>query len=522
MILKSERGSKGHSWWWERLDSAFIYADEDGVALQELVRKLTGDTTATVKGFSGASNKFLISDNVDLCGPMSGLQVTAPSATTAFAIKTSEHEAIELISADQGAVLLKLHYRNAKIFLSGCTKIIDINAELATGRFDIRDHVLAALPLVLYIRWAFPKTCWKAPETNACLIIDDPVLKTAHGFVNFRKLLALMKRHDFCTNIAFIPWNWRRSNPAISRLFTENSKYYSMSVHGCDHTRAEFGSRDQNRLYWKAKQALERMVHHESDTGIHHDRIMVFPQGIFTEAAMQALKHTDFVAVVNNDTITVDANPRAIKIADVWDIAVMSYGDFPIFTRRYPWEGVENFAFDALLGKPVIVVIHHDFCSDGYQRLTDFVDRLNAINCRLNWASLSEVVRRSYRERHPSVNVIEVEMYGTELRLDNQSDQQKHFVVKRHEFDPSVIKHIRAGSEQIGWTLSDNNINFEIELERHQSVTVRIEFHSLDGIARPSENMHYRFQAMLRRYLCEIRDNYVAKHKSLSLFRLLR
>src|SRR5436305_9407582 len=156
------------------------------------------------------------------------------------------------------------------------------------------------------------------------------------------------------------------------------------------------------------------MNRHESITGICHDPVMVFPQGIFSEAAMSALKRTDLIASVNNDIISADPHPRTITISDVWDIAVMCYS-FPLFTRRYPWEGVENFAFDALLGKPVIVVIHHDFCSDGYQRLTDFVDRLNAINCRLNWASLSEVVRRSYRERHPSVNVIEVEMYGTEL-----------------------------------------------------------------------------------------------------------
>ena len=49
----------------------------------------------------------------------------------------------------------------------------------------------------------------------------------------------------------------------------------------------------------------------------------------------------------------------------------MRYSSFPIFTRRYPWEGIENFAFDILLGKPALIVIHHDYCSDGYDRLTD-------------------------------------------------------------------------------------------------------------------------------------------------------
>ena len=163
------------------------------------------------------------------------------------------------------------------------------------------------MPLVLYIKWAFAETCWSAPETNACLVIDDPVLKPTHGFVNFQELLSLMKRHKFSTNIAFIPWNWRRSAPQVVRLFKENPDNYSISVHGCDHTRAEFGGPDRQRLYWKTRRALDRMNRHESITGICHDRVMVFPQGIFSEAAMSALKHSDLIAAVNNDVISSDS-----------------------------------------------------------------------------------------------------------------------------------------------------------------------------------------------------------------------
>ena len=44
----------------------------------------------------------------------------------------------------------------------------------------------------------------------------------------------------------------------------------------------------------------------------------------------------------------------------------MTYGAFPIFTRRYAFHGVENFAFDLLLGKPCLIVAHHDsFKDDG-------------------------------------------------------------------------------------------------------------------------------------------------------------
>ena len=150
---------------------------------------------------------------------------------------------------------------------------------------------------------------------------------------------------------------------------------------------------------------------------------MVFPQGIFSEAAMGALKRTDLIASVNNDIISADPHPRSITISDVWDIAVMRY-TFPLFTRRYPWEGIENFAFDTLLGKPAIAVIHHDYCSDHCARLVNFIEQLNALPCAPTWRNLGEVVRRSYRQREISPGVLEVEMYGAELRVENRSVNQ--------------------------------------------------------------------------------------------------
>jgi hypothetical protein len=322
-----------------------------------------------------------------------------------------------------------------------------------------------------------------------------------------------MKRHNFSTNIAFIPWNWRRSSPEVVRLFRENPESYSISVHGCDHTRAEFGSADRQRLYWKAQQALKRMNRHESITGIDYDPVMVFPQGIFSEAAMSALKRTDLIASVNNDIISADPRPRAITISDVWDIAVMRY-TFPLFTRRYPWEGIENFAFDALLGKPAIAVIHHDYCSDHCARLVDFVQRLNALQCAPTWRSLGEVVRRSCRQREVSPGAVEVDMYGTELRIENRSHEPKHFLVRRRECEPSAIDRISTGAQEISWRSVDGSIDFEIELNPGETRIIKMKFHDLAGKGHNEDNLPYRLKTMLRRYLCEARDNYVAPMRS--------
>jgi hypothetical protein len=497
--------------WKEQVHSALVYAGNDFEILQKLVRTLTGDNYAVLCKINPGVGDVAASDHFnDFCGVMAGLRVAVSKADldTSLILNTPKGNTINIISHGDGSTFLKLEYKRVPVFLSTSSKIIDIDAELTSQNFDVREHFLSAVPLVLYIKWVFAETCWNAPEVNACLVIDDPLLKPTHGFVNFKELLSLMKRHKFSTNIAFIPWNWRRSAPEVVRLFRENPERYSLSVHGCDHTRAEFGSFSEQRLCWKVQQATERMSRHRSITGIHHDPVMVFPQGIFSEAAMSALKHTDLIAAVNNDVISVDPCPRAITISDMWDIALMGY-TFPLFTRRYPWEGIENFAFDALLGKPAIAVIHHDYCSDHCAHLVNFVQQLNALQCAPTWRNLGEVVRRSCRQRETSPGAVEVEMYGTELRIENCSDQPKHFAIRRRECEPSAIQRICTGAQEIIWKAVNGHINFEIGLNPGENRLIKMRFHNLPEKGFDGDNLPSRFKTMVRRYLCEVRDNYI-------------
>jgi hypothetical protein len=454
---------------------------------------------------------------------MAGVRVAASAADVraSLILNGSNRSGRNIIAADDGATFLTVGYENVAVFLSTSESVIDIDSELTSENFDIREHFLTAVPVVLYIKWAFAGACWNSPEANASLVIDDPLLKPDYGCVNFKELLALMERYHFATNIAFIPWNWRRSNPDVARLFTQRPEHYSISIHGADHVAAEFGGRDREQLYWKIKRAVDRMSDHETSTGISHEKVMVFPQGIFSEAAMDVLKRSNFAAAVNTDVLSVDPHPPAIRISDVWDVALMRYGSFPIFTRRYPEQEIGNFAFDILLGKPCIIGAHHDFCRDRYKHLLEFVNRLNALARPPSWRSLGEVVRRSFRQREISPGVLEIEMFGTELRLENYSGQRQRYLIRRRELEPSDIKDVRAGSSQLTWSFSDGCVRFELELERDQQATIRVQFRGLIGSSDGNENLSYRVRTRLRRYLSEVRDNYIVKNK-LQLSRLFQ
>ncbi len=494
----------------QNIHSAFVFADGDPQVLEKLVQLLAGDERAELRHIHSGGEEFVVANDTEFCGIMASLRVpvSSPNDDVCLVSNIGDTGALSLISSASGSIFLKLQCGDVPVFVSTSAEIIDIDRKLTTQNFDVRAQFLSAVPVVLYIKWAFAETCWNAPQANACLVIDDPVLKSTHGFVDFQQLLSLMKRHNFSTNVAFIPWNWRRSAPEVVQLFRENPAHYSLSVHGCDHTRGEFGSSDRQRLYWKTQQAIERMTQHQSITGISHDRVMVFPQGIFSEAAMDVLRRTGLIASVNNDVISADPHPRAITVSDVWDIAVMRYS-FPLFTRRYPWEGIENFAFDALLGKPAIAVIHHDYCSDHCARLVNFIQRLNALHRAPTWRNLGEVVRRSCRQREVSLGAVEVQMYGTELRIENRSEQPKRFLIKRRDHEASAIQRICAGPQEISWKPVNGHIELEIELNPGENQVIQIRFYDAAEKRRSGDNLPYRLKAMLRRYLCEVRDNYV-------------
>ena len=499
--------------WAERVQSVFVYAGQDTVATQTLLRRVVDDPTAAVIAGDHPSQWTVSAHWPDFCGPMSGLSVAAGQShdgTTFVFHSTVAHEAI--ISTDQRVGFFRSDCHGVPLFFSAASSIVDLDSPITATNFDVREHFLPSVPLVLYVKWAFADSCWRAPDPQACLVIDDPLLRPRYGFLRYSELLDAMRRHNFTTNIAFIPWNWRRSRSPVVRMFEENPERYSLSTHGCDHTGSEFGTRDESLLAWKVKRASDRMSWHESRTGIRHDHIMVFPQGVFSDAAMDTLKRANLVAAVNTEVISADSGTPAIRTSDVWDVAVRTYHNFPLFTRRYPSQGIENFAFDIILGKPCIVVAHHDVCRDRYRHLTEFIQRLNALNCRLSWQSLGSVVRSACRQREQSTDGVEVEMYASELIVTNRSKQRRHYVIRKHESDPSVVEQVRVDSRPVAWKFDHGELRIDLDLNPAEQVLLCVRFREVERRwDRSPESLGYKVKTLLRRAASEARDNYVTR-----------
>ena len=411
---------------WRDAAAVYLYATENTAACSAALQVVTGSTSCRFAPLAAGDLSVEISNRFpDLCGPMSGLTARMrPGRRDQVCEIDAATAAVErILDTQMGALFLGVRRHGLQIFVSPSSEIPDVAAPSAGRWFDVRDDFGACVPLVMFLKWAFRDMCWQPHEAGACLIIDDPLLKPRYGFFDFAMLDRLMRERHFATNVAFIPWNYRRTAPAIARMIVASEGRFSISTHGCDHTRAEFGTKSVAVLNAKTALTQQRMEQHFRRTGVRHDDAMVFPQGVFSAASLRALQQHQFLAAVNTEVLSAD-DPIGPTLADLWSTALLNHSSFPLFTRRYPHLGLENFAFDILLGKPCLIVEHHVFFRDGGVRAGEFIDALNALNVQLRWQPLGKVIRRAYQWRKAPSGDVHIRMFANELELKNEHPRE--------------------------------------------------------------------------------------------------
>jgi hypothetical protein len=443
-------------------------------------------------------------------GPMSGIRLEMAFGAEDGTVVSSEQPSggvVPIISVNGALAFLRTDRQGIPAYFCASTTVVDIDAQVRSNFYDVKSHFLAAVPLVMFVTSLFRDVMWRPRELGACLIIDDPLLKARYGFCDFPHLRESMKQHGFTTNIAFIPWNWRRTTRRASEFFRRDEGF-SVSIHGCDHVAAEFGSASPDTLDSKARLAQARMRAHQQRTGIAHEPVMVFPQGVFSHECPPILKVNKFVAAVNTEIAPVNNGHARTAVRDVWDTAILSYATFPIYTRRYASHGIENFAFDLLLGKPCFIVAHHEFFRDRGAALIGLVQKLADLNCALTWRSPLDVIQRAYRRRIEG-DVEHIEMYGSELRVTNDSDSPSEISVRKREDDPSLVASVAIDDAGVNWTNGGDEVRFSLRLPPGGQALVKVIYRDSPVRSSPSASVKYKVGVAARRFLSELRDEYV-------------
>jgi len=124
------------------------------------------------------------------------------------------------------------------------------------------------------------------------------------------------------------------------------------------------------------------------------------------------------------------------------------------------------------------------------------------------------VVRRSYRQKELSADSVEIEMYGAELLIENYAERAKSYSIRRREHHPNGIESLHAGSRRLSWEPVADYIEFQLELGPGETTLLTLRFKAAEDVARGHQNFVHSTRTMLRRYLSEARDNYVAPVKA--------
>ena len=509
------------AWLWNSMTSIarhsfFFYATEDTARSSSWLRLLTGCREAKLQSYEGKNITVNVStDWAALTGPMHGLRVVLKSGSCdRIDMVEPAGSASTIIGSNGGASFLCCENGNSRAFVSCSSEIPDLDQPLNGKGYDVTRNFLSAVPLLMYLKWAFRDICWKPNEVGACLILDDPLLRRKYGFCDFRLLDAQMKDHSFTTSIAMIPWNTRRTSAEMVSLIRASDGRLSVSMHGCEHTAHEFGTNNVSELRARVESAKRRMKQHRQTTGISHDPIMVFPQGIFSQESLPVLQEHGFIAAVNTDPLPFPAR-EALTIREAWALAINSYGSFPLFIRRYPSDGIANFAFDILLGKPCLIVEHHNFFKAEHRDVVRFVNALNSLNVTLHWRSLGDVLRRTYQWRTEADGVVHIRMFANELLLKNDSDVDREYRIEKADKDSVGIEEVTANDRSVGWQQSGVSVFFTCTIPPGKEVLLRIRYTPPARNSDLHKHLSRSLRVATRRYLCEFRDNFLCRHDGL-------
>jgi len=410
------------------------------------------------------------------------------------------------------AAFVHLRPGAAHIFVWSTFSVFDVDRPL--GReLEFEEAVDEYIPAIIFLRSAFGERCWHNPALGADIVIDDPLLTKRYGFIIFPELLSLAK--DLCIHVtvAFIPWNYRRTQKRHLREFLNHSTSFGICAHGCDHTRHEFRQNDYPDLLRRSHLAAERMDCHRKRTGVGWDRMMVCPREEYSVEALQALANCGkFLGMVNTGCVPRDLNSKCVRGSDLLLPAQDAFFGFPIFKRHY-WSDISVFAMAAFLGKPPILVEHHDFFQDQYRSLKDFAARFRTVCPTVRWSSLADLARQTCHRRRVAAGVFEVRFFTDEFLMDNPDPESRLIQFRRRFPQETDVESITVNGTPVSFLRDGKFICFEAWLEGNGIATVRLCRRPVPAPDTVSRGWFYGAGVAARRLSSEIRDNWLSRNR---------
>ena len=328
------------------------------------------------------------------------------------------------------------------------------------------------VPIMMFVRYVGGDECWHRDTDYANLTIDDPSLTEPYGNLNFKKLLTEMEKYNFHTTIAFIPWNYDRSQPDVGKLFLDNPDRYSLIVHGNNHDHYEFN--ETVPLDEQEKdiiEALNRMEKHKELTSIPYGKVMIFPHGIPPVKTLEFLKKYNFNITVNAQDVPLGAT-RPENYDYEMEPANMDYANFASVKRhscRY-----QEYVFDLFLDKPALFYNHHNFFAEGIDAFNSIAKDVNDLAGEVEWKSLGEIAKHLYLKKTNDNGAIDVKMYGNNLILSNDSEISNVYHIHKEENLNVPIAKLTIDDMETNYVVEEGVLKIGRVISANDSIKIKI------------------------------------------------
>ncbi|MBV9130469.1 MAG: hypothetical protein JO298_08785 [Verrucomicrobia bacterium] len=487
--------------------------DRSPASLRALEAFLNDAKIAAPK-LSSENLRYRVSDkHPDMCGALSGLSFRPIERAADCGIELELRSGIvdSVVSIGEASLLTYVGQRSRETFISSSPEILDLQ-EPASTNVDFRACFSKVVPILIALRYLFRGSCWTPEVRYANIVIDDPPLWPRYGHLDLRKLAALVDRTGCACTIAMIPWNYRRSDPRAVSLVANRQPHLGVCVHGCNHTSGEFRYHDPERLAGILFTTRRRMDAHQQDTGLPYQSVMVFPQGIFSVEAMSCLRTGGYLAAVNTEVADCSHEAR-VSLQDLLDPAVLCYDEFPLFTRRKPEDGALNFAVDSFLGKPCLVVLHHDFFKGGMKKLEELVLNFRNFHPELSWDSLENIVKGCAVSKREADGRKTMKIFANRALI--RVGQSEELNVLKKEAHNHRISRVELDDRSVDFSLEEGFLKVKLTSPKGQTVSISIVPAENPAAPATEDPSGQKARVAMRRYMCDFRDNYLAKSETL-------
>lgn len=347
-------------------------------------------------------------------------------------------------SSEIGETMVTMELGKGRLFMT------TINHFIYDGKYY--DKIGSYLPFIIYIKDGFGERTWHKKTNQANFTIDDPWLIEPYGNLSYNGLLDEMEKANFHTTIAFVPWNYDRSEKGVVEIIINNPDRYSISIHGNNHDHYEFRDYSEvpfSKQEYNIGQAVSRMNEFRKLTGIEYDKVMVFPHNISPERTLDVLKTNEFMGSVNSN-ITPLGSSRLDGPEYTLMPTTLKYYSFPI-VQRYPVEiGKSVIDLGLFLGKPMLFYTHQEYFSSRMSAFNGVAQYVNEKSSKpIKWMSLGGVLENLYVERLRDDGAYDVKMLSKKIKLKNDGREERVFFIKEIGAGLENISEIRLGESII-------------------------------------------------------------------------